>query len=283
MIILYAALLNNKLVLAAVQAEIVKKKPEILSKKQYFCPHCKQQVQLIIKKSSAYFKHAARVGDLNGEKKEHQLSKFLLKKALQNANFPAQTEVTLANGQLRADVLASPKLAFEVQCAPLNRSEFWHRHNLYWRIGVKDIWLVGQRHFLHENFRKSQLIFFRKNKQWHDYYFEIDPYQKILRLKFNVLLEPITDKYHYQVENFSLDNTGLKKLWLFRPQLKKYYVNPTEQRNYLQRKIRHKTFTGMQIASMLYQKHMTIKDLPEWVFSNFRRVNTHSNEVEFFT
>lgn len=269
--------------MATAQAELVKKKPQILAKKQYFCPHCQQQVQLIIRKDSAYFKHAAKIEDLNSEKQEHRLSKLLLKKALQHANFAAQTEATLANGQLRADVLASPKLAFEIQCAPLNRSEFRHRHFLYWQIGVKDIWIVGQRHFLHENLKKSQLIYFRKNELWHDYYLEIDPYQKILRLKFNVLLEPITDKFHYQVKNFSLDKTGLKKLWLFRPQLKRYCINPVDQRSYLQMQIRHKTVSGMQVASMLYQNHMTMEDMPEWVFCNFRRVNSYINALQFFT
>lgn len=282
MIILYAALLNNELVMAADQAELVKKNPTVLTKECYFCPHCQQQVQLVIKKRTSYFKHVARV-DLSGEKKEHQLSKLLLKEALQTANFEAQTEVTLANGQLRADVLASPRLAFEVQCAPLNRSEFRHRHFLYWQVGIKDVWIVGQRHFLHENLKKSQLIFFRKNELWHDYYFEIDPYQKVLRLKFNVLLEPITDRFHYQVKTFGLNKTGLKKLWLFQPKLKKYYANPIDQRNYLQMQIRQKTITGMQIASKLYHNQMTINDLPKWVFCNFRRVSSYCNALQFLT
>ena len=50
------------------------------------------------------------------------------------AGFPAEVEIPLAEGQLRADVLATAKLAFEVQCAPLSQQEFNHRHQLYQKL-----------------------------------------------------------------------------------------------------------------------------------------------------
>ncbi|WP_232342709.1 hypothetical protein, partial [Bifidobacterium sp. M0353] len=81
---------------------------------------------------------------------------------------------------------------------------------------------------------KSQLIFFRRNNFWQDYYLEIDPFKKIIRLKYNVLLEPLTNKVHFQEENFGICAKGLKKLWHFQPLLQKYYVNPKQQKQYLQ-------------------------------------------------
>lgn len=280
MINLYAALLNNELVLATEQAKIVKNSSRLF-KKHYLCPHCQQEVQLIVKKQTAYFKHIPLIINQVGEKQEHALSKKLLKKALLAANFAAETEVVLANKQLRADVLAGTDLAFEIQCAPLNRSEFRHRHLLYGQIGITDIWIVGQRHYLQHNIKKSQLIFFRQNKQWHDYYLEIDPFQKIINLKFNVLLEPITNQAHYQVKTFALNGTGIAELWHFLPKFKKYQINPTLQKNYLQMQLKQKSTEGLQVASMLYQNHLTVEDLPSWVFRKFRSVNSCNNAISF--
>lgn len=278
---MYAALLNNELVNANDQAKKLKNKQINDQNNHYFCPHCKQEVQLIVKEKSAYFKHRAHIVNLSGEKEEHLQSKNLLQAALIEANFPAQTEISLAKGQLRADVLANSKLAFEIQCAPLNKSEFRHRHFLYWRSGIQDIWVVGKRHFLQHNIKKSQLIFFRKNKLWHNYYLEIDPYQKRLRLKFNVLLEPLTEQVHYQVANFALNGTGLQKLWRFHPQLKNYNIDPSKQQRYLQIQLTQKSIKGMQIATLLYQSHLTLNDLPEWVFTKLRPVSAPDNVTAF--
>lgn len=278
---MYAAFWNNKLVTAIEEAE--KEKNTLVKKKgsHYFCPHCQQEVQLVIKTGTAYFRHRPVDINLAGEKNEHALSKHLLKTALMKAKFNAQTEVTLASGRLRADVLASPKLAFEVQCAPLCAAEFNHRHLLYRQNGIEDIWLVGKRHYLARKIKKSQLIFFRENKLWHNYYFEINPYQKIIRLKFNVQCEPLTDRIQYQSANFALSETGLRKLWHFRPQLIKYNINPHTQKSYLQTQIMQKSTKGLQIAAQLYQNHLTINDLPDWVYERFRQVKSPDNITLF--
>lgn len=278
MIFLYAALLNNQLVLAVTEAQSQSK---MLAKNNYICPQCKQRVKLIIKEKSAYFKHFPSNNNLSGEKEEHALSKAILKNALLEAKFNAQTETSLANGQLRADILVNSKLAFEIQCAPLSKLEFIKRHNLYKNIGVADIWIVGKRHYLLQEIKKSQLIFFRKNKLWHDYYLEILPKQKILRLKYNVQLEPITSKVHYQIENFVISSYGLAKLWHFKPVLKQYCVDPRTQKNYLQLQLTQKTIKGMKIANQLYQRNLTIDELPPTIFSNFRRVNSCNNVITF--
>ena len=276
---MYAALLNDTLVLAVEEAKLTKSNNKV--KKHYFCPHCEREVQLVYKDEQSYFKHIPSKVNLSGENEEHAQSKRILTQALRAVHFNAQTEVNLANGQLRADILAASNLAFEIQCAPLNKSEFRHRHFLYRQIGVKDIWIVGKRHFLRQNIKKSQLIFFRRNNFWREYYLEIDPFKKIIRLKYNVLLEPLTNKIHFQEEKFDISAKGLKKLWHFQPSLHKYHVNPKQQRRYLQMQLVHKSLKGMQIANLLYKKRQTIDDLPPWVFNSFRRINSPDNVSKY--
>lgn len=276
---MYAALLNDTLVLAVEEAKLTKSNNKV--KKRYFCPHCEREVQLVYKDEQSYFKHIPSKVNLSGENEEHAQSKRILTQALRAVHFNAQTEVNLANGQLRADILAASNLAFEIQCAPLNKSEFRHRHFLYRQIGVKDIWIVGKRHFLRQNIKKSQLIFFRRNNFWREYYLEIDPFKKIIRLKYNVLLEPLTNKVHFQEEKFDISAKGLKKLWHFQPSLHKYHVNPKQQRRYLQMQLVHKSLKGMQIANLLYKKRQTIDDLPPWVFNSFRRINSPDNVSKY--
>ena len=276
---MYAALLNDTLVLAVEEAKLTKSNNKV--KKHYFCPHCEREVHLVYKDEQSYFKHIPSKVNLSGENEEHAQSKRVLTQALRAVHFNAQTEVNLANGQLRADILAASNLAFEIQCAPLNKSEFRHRHFLYRQIGVKDIWIVGKRHFLRQNIKKSQLIFFRRNNFWREYYLEIDPFKKIIRLKYNVLLEPLTNKVHFQEEKFAISAKGLKKLWHFQPSLHKYHVNPKQQRRYLQMQLVHKSLKGMQIANLLYKKRQTIDDLPPWVFNSFRRINSPDNVSKY--
>ena len=72
------------------------------------------------------------------------------------AGYQAKMEVNLAYRQLRADILMQNSISFEIQCSPISDIEFDHRHNLYEKIGIKDVWVVGRRHFLHcENHRRN--------------------------------------------------------------------------------------------------------------------------------
>ncbi|MDF7672328.1 competence protein CoiA family protein [Lactobacillus sp. ESL0701] len=273
---MYAALLNNQLVLATVEAQTKSK-----SVRNYFCPRCHHRVQLISKADGAYFKHLAKTANMMGERAEHAQSKLLLKEALRTAGFDAQVEIPLAQGQLRADVLASPQLAFEVQCAPLSLSEFNHRHQLYSEIGIVDVWVVGQRHYLRRQLKKSQLLFFRENELWHDYYLEINPQKQQLILKYNILLEPVTTRVHYQKMTFALNAQGLKQLWHFQPQLQVYQVNPGDQRDYLARQLIQQTKTGQSIATALYTRKLTFDDLPDEIFSKMRHVGQLNNVLTY--
>ncbi|WP_348636164.1 competence protein CoiA family protein [Lactobacillus sp. ESL0703] len=276
MINLYAALLNNRLVLATAEAA---QKSKVV--KNYLCPRCHKRVQLISKADGAYFKHVAKTANMMGERAEHAQSKLLLKEALRSAGFDARVEIPLAQGQLRADVLASPRLSFEVQCAPLSLAEFNHRHQLYSEIGIVDVWVVGQRHYLRRQIKKSQLLFFRENKLWRDYYLEIDPAKQQLILKYNVLLEPITTRVHYQKMTFAINAQGLRQLWHFQPQIQKYQINPIGQREYLARQLMQQTKTGQSIATALYNRQITVNDLPDEIFSKMRHVGQPNNVLTY--
>lgn len=279
---MYAAMLNKKIVLAVSEAYLVNKGQKKLNWDNYRCPHCNKKVILIVsEQKAAFFKHISSYGSALGEKEEHHLSKMLLKSALTAAGFNAQVEIPLADGQLRADVLASKKLAFEVQCAPLSTAEFNHRHNLYKTIGVMDIWIVGQRHYLKRNLKDTQLIFFRKNKKWGNYYLEVNPKRNYFCLKYNVLQEPLTKKLVYQTKYFALDEVDLRTFWNFRPLKRKYVLQKASQREYLIKQIRQKSKLGLRIGQMLYERKMTVTDLPDSLFQVWRDPGEEDSVTKF--
>ncbi|WP_025080156.1 competence protein CoiA [Lactobacillus hamsteri] len=279
---MYAAMLKKKLVLAVDEERHVLNKEKKLNFEKYRCPHCRKPVILILsQKKSAFFKHLSEIDNTMGEKEEHYTSKNLLKSAFTAAGFNAQMEVPLADGQLRADVLVSPKLSLEVQCAPLSKEEFLHRHNLYKQINVLDLWIVGQRHYLKTKLKKTQLIFFRENKLWGIYYLEIDLKRNYLRLKYNVIQEPITNKLRYQIVNFKLDEIGMRKFWYFRPKRKKYQLNSDSQRQYLMRQIKQKTHLGLAVAEKLYRNHLSVEQLPDELFEKWRKPGEKSSLFKY--
>ncbi|XHU92916.1 competence protein [Lactobacillus helveticus] len=269
--IMYTAMLNKKIVLAVSEANLVNVGRKSLNMDDYRCPHCNKKVILIIsEQKAAFFKHLTNYSNAMGEKEEHHQSKMLLKAALTAAGFNAQVEIPLADGQLRADVLASEKLAFEVQCAPLSEAEFTHRHSLYSQIGVTDIWIVGRRHYLKRRLKHTQLIFFRQNKLWGNYYLEINPKKNMFCLKYNILQEQITNHLHYQIKYFALDELDIKTFWHFTPIKKRYFININSQKKYLKKQLAQKTKLGLRIGELLYQKGLTIDDLPDEVFTTWR-------------
>lgn len=279
---MYAAMLKKKLVLAIDEERQVLNKEKSLNFEKYHCPHCRKPVILVLsQKKSAFFKHLSEIDNAMGEKEEHYTSKNLLKAAFTAAGFNAQTEIPLADGQIRADVLVSSKLSLEVQCAPLSREEFLHRHSLYQKIGVLDLWIVGQRHFLKKKLKKTQLIFFRENEAWGSYYLEVDPKHNYLRLKYNVRQEAVSNKLCYQTANFKLDEIGIRKFWYFRPKKKEYHLNSDRQKQYLLRQIKQKTHLGLAVAEKLYQKHLSVEQLPNEIFEKWRKPGERSPLFEY--
>lgn len=268
---MYAALLEKKLVTAIEEASQIYQQKKRLNFDNYYCPQCKQRVILVISQCKMpFFKHLKLISG-EGEKEEHFQSKKILCASLVALGWPAQVEVPLADQQLRADILAQPKLAFEIQCAPLSKQEYLHRHNLYRQIGIKDIWIVGKRHYLTKNLRESQKIFLRKNKKWGFYYLEIAPFKNQLFLKYDICLEAMTNKLQYETACFSLDETGVRNFLNYRPdRLTPKSCNYQDQFNYLYRQLREKTKLGLEMGRLLYERQLTIHDLPVELFTKCR-------------
>lgn len=258
---MYAALLNGQLILAKLASG---------QQGQFRCPRCQKQVILVASQQrSPFFKHVC-LSTGQGEEQEHFMSKCLLKSALTAAGLPARLEVPLAAGLIRADVLASPKLAFEVQCAPLSQAEFAYRHACYQEIKITDVWVVGQRHFLGKRLKSSQLIYVRKNTRWGAYYLEVRPNSHQLSLKYNIWQQPWQNRLFYQQCLFSLDEFGLAKLWHFEPELVRPRLDPNRQRAFLAVQIRRKTKMGRDLAQFLYEHQLQLAEVTEQAFACWR-------------
>lgn len=275
-------MLKQKLVLAISEAGLVHSGNKQLNRDQYYCPKCKKRVMLVLSQEKMpFFKHFSLIKG-EGEKEEHQQTKQLLCASLVANGLKAEMEVPLANQQLRADVMVYPNLAFEVQCAPLSRQEFNHRHHLYQKIGIKDVWIVGKRHYLEKKLNDSQKIFFRYSKFWDWYYLEADPFKEQITLKYHIRLEPISDELIYHQHTFALNEQGIQELFSFRSKLKfDYQIDAQKQKAYLIRQLQQKTNFGRKVATLMYQNHLTIDDLPNELFKQVRVPNEDYAVLKF--
>lgn len=279
---MYAALLNKKLVLAVSEANLIYDGSKRLNYEKYYCPNCKKRVILVISQEKMpFFKHISLIKG-EGEKDEHQQSKRLLCASLVANGLKAEMEVPLADQQLRADVLVHPNLSFEVQCAPLSNEEFQHRHMLYKKIGIKDVWIVGKRHYLNKKMKKSQKIFLRYSKIWDWYYLEINPFKGKIYLKYQIRLEPLIDNVIFHKKSFPLNENGVRELLLFKgSKAINRQIDAQKQRSYLIRQLRQKTNLGRKIAAMMYELHLTVEDLPAKIFTRIRLPNEDLTIMQF--
>ena len=279
---MYAALLNKNLVLAINEAQLVHQGKKALNTPIYRCSSCKKRVILVIsQEKKPFFKHISFINN-SGEKQEHLLSKTLLCSALVAYGYPAKMEVILAQNQLRADVLASNTLAFEIQCAPLSETEFNHRHSLYTELKIKDIWVVGKRHYLGTYLHKSQRKYLRKSKTWGWYLLEVNPIKMILRLKYFIELAPNSNQCTYKQREFNLDEAGIAKLLKFVPE-KSYSKNNNYQfqLKYLRKQLREKTNFGRQLGEYLYKQRLRLEDLPEETLVKNRQPFEERRAIKF--
>lgn len=269
---MYAALLAGKLVLAKSEEILVRSGQKTLNRDNYRCPRCHKRVLLgLAQKRSAFFYHLPKNTPMTGEKAEHLQLKLGLKAALAACGWPSKIEAVLADGEVRADILASSKLAFEIQCAPLSLSEYRRRHLTYRRLGIQDIWIVGRRHYLKPSLKQSQLIYFRHNEVWGDYYLECDSQKQRLYLRHHVLEEPIRNRLVWKSASFSIDEQGLAEFWEYKAPAKTYSLDARQQKAYLYDQLRRQTRLGLKIGEELYLKGLSIEDLPDAVFGKFRR------------
>ena len=279
---MYAALLSKKLVLAVNEAQLVRQQFKQLNQDNYYCPSCKKRVILIVSQYKIpFFKHISFIKGA-GETQEHLLSKKLLYSALVAYGYRARMEVSLAENQLRADILVSKNLAFEIQCAPLSEEEFKHRHSLYADLQIKDIWIVGRRHYLGKKLFKSQQKYLRKSKIWGWYLLEVDSKTMTLHLKYFIELAPNNNKCRYKIENFKLDEQGLNKLFKFDPGKNKV-INSNYQNElmYLKKQLNKKTKFGGQIGEDLYFLGLTLENIPKEILIKWREPVEKKRIVEF--
>ncbi len=279
---MYAAILNQKLVLAINEAEQVSKGLKKLNQESYLCPSCRHRMILILsEEKKPFFKHFYQVKG-TGEKEEHLQAKQLLCTALKANGLRADIEVPLLDQQLRADVLVENRLSFEVQCAPLSGAEFAHRHALYKKLQIKDIWIVGERHYLKNKINRSQKIFLRYSTQWQWYYLEINPFSCVITLKYNILMAALSSELSYEIKTFSLDERGVASLFTFIPSTRKNKISYIQdQKIYLQKQINQKSKLGLKIASLLYQLHYSVADIPDELFLKLREPKEKSPIIIF--
>ncbi|EFJ69743.1 hypothetical protein HMPREF0514_10187 [Lactobacillus paragasseri JV-V03] len=202
--------------------------------------------------------------------------------ALKANGLRADIEVPLLDQQLRADVLVENRLSFEVQCAPLSGAEFAHRHALYKKLQIKDIWIVGKRHYLKNKINRSQKIFLRYSTQWQWYYLEINPFNCVITLKYNILMAALSSELSYEIKTFSLDERGVASLFTFIPSTRKNKISYIQdQKIYLQKQINQKSKLGLKIASLLYQLHYSVADIPDELFLKLREPKEKSPIIIF--
>lgn len=272
---MYAALLNKKLVDAVTEAKRI-------SQNKYFCPKCRNEVLLIVSiNKKPYFKHCSYAKN-SGETIEHFQSKKKICEILISLGFSSEMEVSLANQQLRADILVSKELAFEIQCAPLSEAEFKHRHSLYKKIGIKDIWFVGKRHFLKNKLKETQKKYLRKSKKWGWYLLEVHLTENLIILRHHILLDPLNNKISCLSTSFSFNRNGFIALLYYESLVfKRLDINEEEQKKYLSNQFIKKTNLGQRIASELYDKGLTINQLPQNLFTTYREPLSEPNIISF--
>ena len=260
---MYAALHHHQLVLASCANPMQK----------YFCPECQQQVLLITgKKQRAYFRHQ-NSHFREQETAEHRAAKTLILNSLLALRLPAQTEVTVAKQQLRADVYFwwhHREFAIEIQCAPLSEAEYEQRQQLYAQAGITDIWVLGKKHFVKRKLKQIQLNFVRNNSFWGDYLLEINVSQQKLELIYNLQENPVTRQLLFQKHTFRLTGTGVQELILFRPlSLRKYPHDPGADLQYLLQQARQQTKLGREFAEACYLQQIPLAAFPATALPGF--------------
>ena len=115
------------MLLAMNEQQIVTYAHQAKRSQHYFCPACKQQVQLKRGKHKiahfAHFKHQACESFSEGETAEHLRAKNQLYQWLLQQNLPVQMEAYLPLLKQRPDLLVG-KIAIEMQCSPLSTTRF---------------------------------------------------------------------------------------------------------------------------------------------------------------
>ena len=126
---------------------------ELVKSKKIVCPDCRKH--LIFKSGEIKIPHFAHFDFCSypyheHETDEHLIGKVLIKNLL-NITYPASeilVEERIEVTKQRPDVLIKHPdgsiWVFEMQCTNISGSEWWQRHKLYEKAGIKDFWILGK-------------------------------------------------------------------------------------------------------------------------------------------
>ena len=87
-----------------------------------------------------------------------------------------------------------------------------------------------------------------------------------------LLKAALSSEISYEIKLFSLDEKGIANLFTFAPAKRGNikYSSIQDQKIYLQKQITQKSKLGLEVASLLYQLHSSIEDIPDELFLEVR-------------
>ena len=101
--------------------------------------------------------------------------------------------------------------------------------------------------------------------------------------KYNILKAALSSEISYDIKHFSLDEKGIANLFTFAPTNRRNikYSSIQDQKIYLQKQITHKSKLGLESASLLYQLHFSVADIPEKLFLELREPKEKSPIITY--
>lgn len=92
----------------------------------------------------------------------------------------------------------------------------------------------------------------------------------------------LSSELSYEIKTFSLDERGVASLFTFIPSTRKNKISYIQdQKIYLQKQINQKSRLGLKIASLLYQLHYSVADIPDELFLKLREPKEKSPIIIF--
>ena len=237
----------------------------------YFCPACKQQVQLKRGKHKiahfAHFKHQACESFSEGETAEHLRAKNQLYQWLLQQNLPVQMEAYLPRLKQRPDLLVG-KIAIEMQCSPLSTTRFQERNHGYFSNNYHPWWLVGRK----LQPKKHQLrplvkaMICRGRKQAAFQFYGFDEKCKAL-LYYSNLRWHYRRGYFYDYNEIPLADLKLKSVFQLQlPLVQSFSWTVKEYQFYLQNQLFHRQQHIMDLQEFCYLHQHNLLALPGWCY-----------------
>lgn len=164
---------------------------EIYKTTEWFCPGCRSQVQIkngtVKRPHFAHLKNADCAVFSENESEEHLTGKKLIATNCEKFGIPYKLEAYLPKLKQRPDVLIADKIAIEFQCSSLSLERFKERTLNYKKHKYQVIWVTGQQFHVGKQLSSLQKNFIYLSTKLGFYTWELDVYQKKIKLKFFML------------------------------------------------------------------------------------------------